>query len=144
MHQRTAALLRDHGVKYISPLGEFGLQDGLAILPFEWETVDAFYYMDTFAGIRESHGRPREVLSPSEFREYLFRMLDQIVETGGYISILFHPFLQLDEEKFAVLGEVLDRIRRDEDVWCAPCAEVARWIEEHPTDFGRGKIDIGD
>lgn len=132
----TYRLLGEHGVKYVSPLGDLGVEQGLVVLPFEWETVDAFYYMDKFASIRKSHGRQEGVLQPSDFREYLFQKIADVISTGGYISILFHPFLQTSEERFDVLEEMLARIGKEADIWCAPCREVAEWVLEHPSFFG--------
>lgn len=135
INDRTWRLLREHGVKYVSPLGELGVRDGVAVLPFEWPAVDAFYYMDKFAAIRKAHGRGEEVLSPAEFRDYLLKKVDDVVSTGGYMSVLFHPFLQTSEERFAVMEEVLERIANTPEIWCAPCGKVADWVLEHRDDF---------
>jgi hypothetical protein len=115
--------------------------EGVVVLPFEWRAVDAFWYMEKFAGIRKEHGEREEVLSPGEFKEWLMRRIDETVEAGGFLSILFHPFLQTGEDKFEVLEEVLKRISGDEDIWVAPCKEIAEWVRAHPERFkmeGRG------
>ena len=75
---RTFELFGKYGVEYVSPLGEFGIEDGVVVLPFEWEAVDAFWYMDKFSGIRREHGVVAEegaVLGPGEFRGYLLRRI---------------------------------------------------------------------
>lgn len=139
---RTLGLFRKYGVKYVSPLGKFGMEsgdgddDGVVVLPFEWETVDAFWYMEKFAGIRKKHGVQEEPLGPQAFKEYLFNKFKEVVKEGGYISILFHPFLTTSEEKFKILEDVLQRLRGDPDIWVAPCNEVARWVSEHAGQFG--------
>lgn len=138
---RTYALLRRYGVGYVSPLGTFGIVsggdgDGIVVLPFEWETVDAFWYMDKFSNIRAARGAPEEAPGPAAFRDYLLAKLDEVKRGGGYISILFHPFLQTSEDRFDVLREVLERIGGDDEIWCAPCGEVARWVREHADQFG--------
>jgi hypothetical protein len=51
------------------------------------------------------------------------------------MSILFHPFLQTNEEKFGVLEEVLKRIGEDGEMWVAPCKEIAEWMKSHPDLF---------
>ncbi|KAL2020327.1 hypothetical protein VTK56DRAFT_8555 [Thermocarpiscus australiensis] len=136
VNERTWGLLREYGVRYVSPLGEFGIgKEGVVVLPFEWRGVDAFWYMEKFAGIRKEHGEPEEVLSLGQFRDWLMRKIDEVVKDGGFLSILFHPFLQTSEEKFAVLEEVLKRISEDEDIWVAPCKEVAEWVREHAELF---------
>ncbi|KAK0712694.1 hypothetical protein B0T26DRAFT_873044 [Lasiosphaeria miniovina] len=145
---RTYALLARHGVRYASPLadddkGRFGVLeglDGVVVLPFEWRAVDAFYYMDKFAGIRRAHGAPETVLPPAEFRAFLLAKIDGVVRDNSFMSILFHPFLQTSEEKLALMDEVLARIRADPDIWCAPCNKVARWVAEHPELFSPEKL----
>lgn len=134
---RTLALCKENGVRYVSPLGELGvdIDTGVVVLPFEWETVDAFWYMDKFSGIRAEHGRPEEAPGSAAFREYLLAKLDELKRDGGYISILFHPFLQTSEEKLDVLEEVLQKISSDKDLWVAPCNEVAAWVREHAESF---------
>lgn len=140
--RRTLALCREHGVRYVSPAGRgtraaagVDAETGVAVLPFEWETVDAFWYMDKFAGLRAERGRPAEAPGPEAFRGYLLAKFEDLKRDGGYISILFHPFLQTSEERFKVLEEVLERISSDEEIWVAPCNEVATWVTEHAEAF---------
>ena len=135
VNQRTYELLRRHKVDYISPLGELGIKRGVVVLPFEWKGVDAFYYMEKFAPIREAHGEQSEALSPHAFKAFLLSRIQRAIEEGGYVAVLFHPFLQTSEEKFAVLGEVLDAISGNPEIWCAPCKVVSNWIREHPKHF---------
>lgn len=134
--ERTYDLLRRHGMRYISPLGKgAGIEGGLAILPFDWRGVDAFYYMegDKFESIRRSYGEPNpaSVLPPSRFLDFLGEDLSAVVREGGYRSVLFHPFLQTSEDKFTVLDDFLERLAGNPDIWCAPCDEVARWVQDH-------------
>lgn len=142
---RTLDLCRRFGVEYVSPLGVFGVENGdlgtpdVVILPFEWEAVDAFWYMDKFGGIRLEHGAQEEALGPEDFREYLLRRIEEVKEEGGYMSILFHPFLTTDEARMAVLEEVVRKIGSDQDIWCAPCSEVATWVKDHKSGFGFDK-----
>jgi peptidoglycan/xylan/chitin deacetylase (PgdA/CDA1 family) len=134
---RTWGLLREYGVEYVSPLGGVhGVgREGVVVLPFEWRAVDAFWYMEKFGGIRKQYGEGEGVLGPGEFRDWLMGKIEEVVRAGGFMSILFHPFLQTSEEKFEVLEEVLKRISEDGEIWVAPCQEVARWIREHPELF---------
>ncbi|KAK3935975.1 hypothetical protein QBC46DRAFT_297107 [Diplogelasinospora grovesii] len=152
---QSFALLRRHGIRYVSPLEtetvklgihlqsgskQPGGDEGIVVLPFEWRAVDAFYYMDKFSSIRKDHGEQEGVLSPDDFRTFLLKQIEQTKENNGYMSILFHPFLQTSEDKFAVLGEVLQRLSADEDIWCAPCNEVAEWVAEHSDLFEKSRI----
>ncbi|KAK4186941.1 hypothetical protein QBC35DRAFT_499910 [Podospora australis] len=140
INDRTWGLLKKHGLEYVSPLGELGLgKEGVAVLPFEWRAVDAFWYMDKFSGIRREHGEREKIEEPEkEFKKCLLDKLEEVKREGGFLSVLFHPFLQTSEEKFAVLKEVLDRIAAEqEEVWIAPCREIAQWVREHPELFER-------
>lgn len=113
-----------------------GQQRMVVVLPFEWETVDAFWYMDKFAAVRKKHGVQEEPLGPAAFKAYLFAKLDEVKTEGGYISVLFHPFLTTSQDRFDVLHDVLERLRGDPDIWVAPCNEVAKWVSEHADQFG--------
>jgi len=57
--------------------------------------------------------------------------IDDALQAGGFLSILFHPFLQTNEERFGVLEEVLKRISGDPEIWLAPCNEVSAWVLEN-------------
>lgn len=131
INERTWGLLKRHGVKYASPLGEFGVEEGIVVLPFEWRGVDAFWYMEKFASIRKSLGEQEAVFQPEDFKRWLLSKVQETIETGGYLSILFHPFLQTADERFAVMDEVLQRISSDGGIWCAPCNRVSEWVAKH-------------
>ena len=113
----SAALLRELGFAYCSPMGEeVARRDGLVVLPFRWPLVDAFHYLARFGDLRGS----REPSPPSALREAVMTALDR----GGHVTLVFHPFLTEREERFELLREVLGRLR-DDALWCAPCREVA-------------------
>lgn len=144
--ETTLGLCRRFGIEYVSPLGQFGIEAGdeegkagVVVLPFEWEAVDAFWYMDKFGAIRLEHGAQEEPLGPDDFRGHLLRRIDEVKGEGGYMSILFHPFLTTDEARMAVLEEVVRKIGSDGEVWCAPCSEVATWVKDHSGGFGFDK-----
>ena len=91
-------LLRELGFTYVSPAGETVEQhDGITVLPFRWQLVDAWYYLPTF------DGPPR----PSSLRA----ALEEALDAGGDVTLIFHPFLTDTEERFAVLRDVLERLR---------------------------------
>lgn len=136
---RTMSLLKEHGCSYVSPLGKFSVDSasGIVILPFDWEAVDAFWYMDgdKFENIRTEHGMSKTALGPGDFKAYLEKRIEKLKREGGYASILFHPFLTDREERWKVLEETLGLISMDDDLWVAPCNEVARWVTEHKDKF---------
>jgi hypothetical protein len=58
----------------------------------------------------------------------VFAALEEAVRERGFLSLLFHPFLAEPEERFAVIREVLERVRALDHggaLWCAPCREIA-------------------
>jgi peptidoglycan/xylan/chitin deacetylase (PgdA/CDA1 family) len=96
----TLPLLRDLGFEYCSPAATENTlekRDGITILPFRWELVDAWYYLPGF------DGPP----SAAALRAAVMAALD----AGGYVTLLFHPFLTEPEERLDVLREVLERAR---------------------------------
>jgi peptidoglycan/xylan/chitin deacetylase (PgdA/CDA1 family) len=103
--EATIPLLREFGFEYCSPAAStprspghtLDERDGIAIVPFRWELVDAWYYLPGFAGPP----------SAAALRDAVMRALD----AGGYTTLLFHPFLTEPEERLAVLREVLERAR---------------------------------
>ncbi len=99
----TTPLLRELGFTYCSPAAhtappgaDISERDGIAVLPFRWEHVDAWYYLDGF------EGPP----SAAALRDAMLAGLD-----AEYATLIFHPFLTGTDERFAVLREVLGRAR---------------------------------
>jgi peptidoglycan/xylan/chitin deacetylase (PgdA/CDA1 family) len=117
----TLRLLRELGFTYCSPAGEdAAVRDGIAILPFAWEMVDAYHYLPRFAELRGS----TEPRSPAE----LAAVLDRALEAGRHSSVVFHAFLAEPEDRFAVIRRHLVAVRALVDrgeLWCAPYREVA-------------------
>ena len=95
--EATSGLLREMGFAYVSPearIRPVSERDGIAVLPFRWEHVDAWYYLDGF------DGPP----SAAALRDAMLAALD-----AEYATLIFHPFLTGTDERFAVLREVLGR-----------------------------------
>jgi peptidoglycan/xylan/chitin deacetylase (PgdA/CDA1 family) len=112
--EATVPLLREFGFEYCSPEGDtVERRDGIVILPFEWEHVDAWYYLDGF------DGPP----SAAAVREAMLTALD-----AEYATLIFHPFLTDTGERFAVLREVLERARNAQ-----PLREIVRARGPAPT-----------
>ena len=116
----TPDLLRELGFSYCSP--EEGIAaGGLPALPFRWELLDAYHYLPHFADRRGS----REPLPPARLRETVFEALDD--GDGGFLALLFHPFLCDTDERLSVVRDALARVREladDGAVLCAPCREL--------------------
>ncbi|PIA96165.1 hypothetical protein CB0940_10527 [Cercospora beticola] len=149
--ERTLKLLREYGLRYISPAGHHaarvgieGGKDSIVVLPFRWSTVDAYYYMETFAKLRTLKGvLPEEVQSAEVLKEWYIRQVDEAIEEGGYLSFLFHPFLTNAEDLVRVFEEVVEYLVKKRDageIWLARCCEVADWIAGHPDVVGEDPV----
>jgi Polysaccharide deacetylase len=135
-------LLEDLGFTHCSPAGlGTGFLDHLVVLPFAWRVLDAYHYLPRFGGLRGSFERSDEPLSPARFGETLGSALRGIVRDGGHLTLVFHPFLEDQEDRFGTMRGALRELRalvEDDTVWCAPHREVASWVRKHPEDFGNG------
>lgn len=132
-------LLGDLGFTYCSPAGEgAGTLEGLAVLPFAWRLIDAYYYLPRFGALRRSDTGSDTPLPPARLRKALDQVLGENLRRGGYLSLLFHPFLEDQEDRFAALRGSLEKLRslvEEGAVWCAPCHEIASWVREHSGRF---------
>ena len=125
----SLGILRDLGFAYCSPAGEaVQSRDGMVLLPFRWPLIDAFHYLPHFGGLRQSVLGSSDVLAPSRLSEALAAALEDVARRGGFLALLFHPFLAEPEDRFQVIRERLEHVRAlvdDGAAWCAPCREVA-------------------
>ena len=102
----SGALLRELGFRYCSPEGsEQGRRDGLAVLPFRWELVDALYYLPHFSAVREELLGVDAVQPPRRLRDAVLGAL----EGNEPVVLVFHPFLTDGEERVGVLRDALGR-----------------------------------
>ena len=138
----SSKLLEDVGFTHCSPAGRgIGFLDSLVVLPFEWRLVDAYYYLPRFGDLRKSATGSSELMSPVRFMETLGSALRGVVRSGGHLTLLFHPFLEEQEERFEIMHGALDELRKlaaDGLVWCAPYRDAASRIRERPEAFGEG------
>jgi peptidoglycan/xylan/chitin deacetylase (PgdA/CDA1 family) len=93
---RTPALLRELGFQWCSPAGGGSpcLDEGLVVIPFDWELVDAYHLMERFADLRERRGDPPAPLHAQAAGD---RMAAALREAGTERTVVMHPFLMLDE-----------------------------------------------
>jgi hypothetical protein len=55
--------------------------------------------------------------------------IDNAVVEGVHLALVFHPWLLgQDRERMRVLFEIYDYAVDRNDVWVAPCRDVAAWI----------------
>ncbi|ETS77008.1 hypothetical protein PFICI_10882 [Pestalotiopsis fici W106-1] len=142
----TLKLARQYGLKYISPAAEDAAVipvdndgtggDSLVVLPFKWATVDAYFYMESFTGLREMKGEyPSAPQSPDVLVERYIREVDEAIEKHSFLSLLFHPFLTERPERLEAMEKVLAYLaqKRDEGIiWLAPCRDIQAVIEKNP------------
>jgi hypothetical protein len=128
----SPALLREHGFEWCSPEGETAtIDDGLAYVPFDWELVDAYHLMGSFASLRASRGDPAEPISPSALAP---RMEKRLASATGRQTMILHPFLMLDEAWAAGVSQLLatvERLARDRRTWVVPGAVFADWLHSN-------------
>ncbi|KZT30136.1 hypothetical protein NEOLEDRAFT_1055024 [Neolentinus lepideus HHB14362 ss-1] len=144
--ERTLKLCSEFGLGYISPAAEEAalVAEGIVVLPFRWQTVDAFFYMKQFAGLRKMKGEyGEEAQGPDVLVERFCREVDEAIKRGGYVSLLFHPFLTDREERFEAMEKVLKYLakkREDGLIWLARDKEIEEWIHAHPESVGSDPV----
>ena len=135
-------LLEDLGFTHCSPAGlGIGLLGNVVVLPFEWRLTDAYYYLPRFGGLRGTVTGSSEPMSPARFRETLSSALQDIVRDGGHLTLLFHPFLEEQEDRFEIMYGALEELRNLAEeglVWCATYRDVVSWVRERPEAVGNG------
>jgi len=156
INAQTLALSKDHGLEYISPAGRHAAivptttstnspvgstsersNESIVVLPFKWATVDAYYYMSSFARLRAMKGEADSdtQLSPTELKSRYIREINTAIQGGGYLSLLFHPFLTNEPERFAIIESVvkyLAEMRDGGNIWLTRCEDVSAHITQYP------------
>ena len=121
---RSPALLRDNGFDWCSPAGTRAeVVAGLAYIPFDWDLVDAYHLMDSFARLRAERGDPEPPRAPGALADHIERRL---TATPGPHTLILHPFLMLDAGWAAGASRVL--------------ATVAELAQRRRTWVVRGKL----
>ena len=132
----TPTLLKESGVAYCSPAGmDAALIDDLVYLPFDWQGVDAYYYSDGFSALREFKGDSPEPLNPETFADRVLHLVDDVIDRGGYTALLFHPFLEIDDDRIRAMRTIIERVVNDDRIWNARCLEISDWIIRNPDHF---------
>ncbi|KAI7536904.1 carbohydrate esterase family 4 protein [Hortaea werneckii] len=145
--QRTLKLCQSNGIRYISPAADeaamLKVDEGqchIAVLPFKWSTVDAYYYMESFSGLRRLKGTLPEETQPADVLMNKYKEeIDQAIAKGGFLSLLFHPFLTNMPERMQAMESVLEYLamKRDQGkIWLARCSEIADWLHAHLNAVG--------
>jgi peptidoglycan/xylan/chitin deacetylase (PgdA/CDA1 family) len=138
-----AGVLREAGLRYCSPAGAgAGVADGVSLLPFEWRHLDASCVLPPLAAAREQINGSREPIEPVTFVAWLEAEIGRLAEAGGYMTIVLHPFMLgwLGDEPLAALLDRVATASAGDEVWVAPCAEVAEYISADSERFGNGAV----
>lgn len=107
---RSAELLVELGYRYYSPAGSrAGVEDELAVLPFEWPAVDAFYYAPALAGLREERGLSAEPTTAATLAAGFGERLDAAAEPGKITTFVFHPMLLAEDDRLDAFDQILER-----------------------------------
>ncbi|MFM0705063.1 polysaccharide deacetylase family protein [Paraburkholderia sediminicola] len=131
MDADSLALLCENGFTYCSPASgdmRVRVEEGTVILPFAWRHVDAYLIDPDLGEFRASNGDCHAPASADEWEQILNEAFDEAVTGRQHLTVIFHPYLfGADEGLWQVLRRFLHRARANNDVWFAPCCEVAEW-----------------
>ncbi|MGE5281369.1 MAG: polysaccharide deacetylase family protein [Chloroflexota bacterium] len=133
-------VLREAGLRYCSPAGTgAGVEDGVALLPFQWRHLDASCVLPPLAAAREQMTGSPDPVEPATFVAWLRAEIDRLAGDGGYVAIVLHPFMLewLGEEQ---LGALLDRVADAAagELRVARCRDVADEVLSDPERFAGG------
>jgi peptidoglycan/xylan/chitin deacetylase (PgdA/CDA1 family) len=136
---RTIELLAGRGLHHCSPAGsEPGILDGVAVLPFTWQAVDAFHVLPSFAALRERLSGDPVAGGAEAVRTALLAGVEDAIARGGHVTLVLHNWMiELEQD---VVRDVLARVRAAVDageLWSAPCRDVAAWMAENSSSFDR-------
>jgi peptidoglycan/xylan/chitin deacetylase (PgdA/CDA1 family) len=136
-------VLAEAGLRYCSPAGTgTGLEDGVAVLPFEWRHVDASCVLPPLGSAREQISGSSNPIEPAGFVAWLEAEIDRVARDGGYMAMVLHPFMLgwLGEEPLAALLDRVGAAAANDELWFATCSEVAEQVAAHPDRFGNGAV----
>lgn len=136
-------VLREAGLRYCSPAGAgAGIEDGIALLPFEWRHLDAVCLLPPLHVAREQIAGSRDPVEPDRFVAWLEAEIERLARDGGYLAIVMHPFMLgwLGEECLAALLDRVATAVAGDEIWVARCVEVAEHVLATPERFGNGAV----
>jgi peptidoglycan/xylan/chitin deacetylase (PgdA/CDA1 family) len=132
---------REAGLRYCSPAGEgAGGENGVALLPFRWDHVDASCVLPGLSPVRERIAGSPDALDPGAFLAYLREELDRLAGDGGFATLVLHlPMLEWwgEARLAALLGALAERSRTG-DLWVVRFRDVAEHVLDQPRNFAGG------
>lgn len=144
----SAPLLSELGFAYCSPAGDRpGRLGGLAVLPFRWRLIDAYYYLPHFGALRRGNGDPEEPMAPAALRGAVLAALDAHVRGGDHLVLLFHPFLlSVGPDAVTALDELLSRVgelARAGELRCVRMDEAANALADNADEPSLDTTPLG-
>jgi hypothetical protein len=136
-------VLREAGLTYCSPAGAgAGVADGVALLPFEWHHLDATCVLPPLAAAREQINGSGDPIEPATFVAWLEAEIGRLAGAGGYMAIVLHPFMLgwLGDENLVALLDRVAAAAAGDEIWVAPCAEVAEYVGARSERFENGAV----
>lgn len=130
-------VLREAGLSYASPAGAgAGVENEIALLPFQWLHVDASCILPSLGAVRNEMTGSPDPLEAGAFLSYLETEIDRLEGEGGFLSIVLHlPLLDwLGESK---LDSILNKLSSTQS-WVARCDEITEHILAEPEAFVSG------
>jgi peptidoglycan/xylan/chitin deacetylase (PgdA/CDA1 family) len=130
-------VLREANLIYASPAGAgAGIEDGVALLPFQWRHVDASCVLPPLGAVRRQMTGSPDPIEPDAFLAYLETEIERLSHEGGFATIVLHlPLLDwLGESNLASLLTKLS----SSDVWLARCDQAAEHVLANAGDFEGG------
>lgn len=124
-------VLREAGLRYCSPEGRvIAVEDGVALLPFQWRHVDAACVLPTMSAAREEMTDSPQPVDAGAFLGYLESELARLAADGGFTTVILHPMMfdWLGEDRLGTLLNSLSKARKENRLWVAPCAEIAAHV----------------
>lgn len=131
------AVLREAGLRYASPAGAgAGVEDGIALLPFQWRHVDATAMLPGLDPVREEMTGSPDQIDPDTLTAFLSREIEENEQRDEFISIVLHlPLLAwLGESNLATILSQLSSTRS----WVGRCDQLTDHVLSHPEDFSAG------
>jgi len=132
---------REAGLRYCSPAGTgAGVEDGVALLPFQWRHLDASCVLPPLAPARERMTGSPDPVEPATFVASLGGAIDELASVGGFMAIVLHPFMLewLGEENLAALLDRVAAAATRDEIRVARCNEIADGVLAHPERFAGG------
>jgi len=138
-HHRLETL-KDAGFNTLSLAGDaVGFVEATPVIPFAWKSVDAGYYLPSFAILRGA--TDNSVVSPQQALEGFLNEADRIAEASQAATFVFHVTITDDPQRMEVIGALLDRLAEDGRFWLTSPKEINDWIAKDPNPFRTHHID---